>query len=207
MLTLTALLLMTAPAPAKASPAGFYRTQQMEMAGGLELKPNGRFRYAIEYGAASEQVEGNWTFDGKVVRLTSNPMPKVPRFELVRDDPAPKGQLWMSVEKKGFNWGGRVRALATATNGEKGLVAPDENGRITVPANIRIAVIEPLVPVYGTPGGAVKLSPDRGHRLLFRFHANDVGKAAFKGEPLVLNGPDLVFTRFETTIRFVRARP
>lgn len=207
MLVATALLLMTAPAPAKASPAGFYRTQQMEMGGGLELKPNGRFRYALEYGAASEQGEGNWTFDGKVVRLTSNPMPRSPRFELVRDDPAPRGQLWMSVEKKGFNWGGRVRALATATNGEKGLVTPDETGQIKMPSNIRIAVIEPLVPVYATPGGAVKLSQDRGHRLLFRFHANDVGKAAFRGEPLALNGRDLVFNRFETTIRFVRVRP
>ena len=203
----TALLLMAAPAPAKVSLAGFYRVQQMEMAGGLELKPNGRFRYALDYGAASEQAEGNWTFDGKSIRLTSNPMPKVPRFELVRDDPAPRGQLWMTVERKGFNWGGRVDALATATNGEKGRVTPDENGRISVPANIRIAVIEPLVPVYGTPGGAVKLSQDRGHKLLFRFHANDVGKAAFKGEPLALNGRDLVFERFDTRIRFVRSRP
>jgi hypothetical protein len=113
----------------------------------------------------------------------------------------------MTVEKKGFKWGGRVDALATATNGEKGRVTPDETGRIAIPANIRIAVIEPLVPVYGTPGGAVKLSPDRGHKLLFRFHANDVGKAAFQGEPLALNGRDLVFERFDTRIRFVRSRP
>jgi hypothetical protein len=207
MLVATGFLLMAALAPAKGSPGGLYRVQQMEMAGGLELKSNGRFRYALDYGAASERAEGNWTFDGKVVRLTSNPMPKLPRFELVRDDPAPRGQLWMTVEKKGFNWGGRVDALATTTSGERGRVTPDETGRITVPNNVGIAVIEPLVPVYGTPGGAVKLSADRGHRLLFRFHANDAGKAAFKAEPLALNGSDLVFDRFDTTIRFVRSRP
>ena len=38
--------------------AGLYRISQMEMAGGLELQPNGRFRYAFDYGAVSEESEG-----------------------------------------------------------------------------------------------------------------------------------------------------
>jgi hypothetical protein len=55
--------------------AGLYEIDQMEMAGGLELRPDGRFRYAFDYGAVSEESEGRWTFeDGRVV-LTTDPMP------------------------------------------------------------------------------------------------------------------------------------
>jgi hypothetical protein len=48
-----------APAETQAELAGRYEIRQMEMAGGLELQPNGRFRYALEYGAASERGEGD----------------------------------------------------------------------------------------------------------------------------------------------------
>ena len=30
--------------------AGLYEIDQMEMAGGLELRPDGRFRYGLDYG-------------------------------------------------------------------------------------------------------------------------------------------------------------
>jgi hypothetical protein len=199
---LSAMLLGAAPAAGQ-SFAGMYEINQMEMAGGLELQPNGRFRYALEYGAASEQGEGNWTFDGKAIRLTSNPMPKAPTFELMRDDPAPKGQVWMRFDK-GFNWTGRVDAIATAigTKG-KGLVTATGDGRVDSGGKL-LTSIEPLVPIYATPGGAVRLDPNRGHRLLFRFHPNDVGKPAFRDEALTLDGKDLIFYRFDTKIRFVR---
>src|SRR4051812_49479591 len=104
MIAFAALLLVAAPAPAPEanSPAGLYELHQTEMAGGLELKPNGHFRYALTYGAVDEEGEGDWTFDGKTVRLTSNPMPKAPSFELVRDDPASKGALYMTLQDPGF---------------------------------------------------------------------------------------------------------
>ena len=78
-LALAAAILFAAPecALAKSVPdaAGLYRINQMEMAGGLELSPEGRFRYAFDYGAVSEVSEGRWTFeDGRVV-LTTDPMP------------------------------------------------------------------------------------------------------------------------------------
>ena len=70
-----ALALLSAPAPAVAHIAGFYETQQIETAAALELQSNGHYRYALEYGAVSERGEGDWTFDGAFVHLTSNPMP------------------------------------------------------------------------------------------------------------------------------------
>ena len=71
-----AALLLAAASPAAAQDvAGLYEINQMEMAGGLELRAHGRFRYALEYGAVSEEAEGNWTVDKGIVRLTTNPMP------------------------------------------------------------------------------------------------------------------------------------
>ena len=47
----------------------------MEMAGGLELSTNGRFRFGFDYGAVSEVSEGKWTSDKDGVVLTTDPMP------------------------------------------------------------------------------------------------------------------------------------
>ena len=69
-----ALLMWAAPADAPQF-AGLYRIDQMEMAGGLELSPDGRFRYAFDYGAVSEGSEGKWSSDAKGVLLTTDPMP------------------------------------------------------------------------------------------------------------------------------------
>jgi hypothetical protein len=199
---LAAALLASAPA----SVAGLYQAQQMEVGAALELQANGRFRYQLDYGAVSEQAEGDWTFDGSTVRLTSNPMPKAPSFELVRDDPAPSGELVMTVEPPGFGAGYRLDAIATdADSGEKGMVTADSNGRVDAGTH-RLSAVDPIVPVYGTVAGHFPLSPDRGHRLLLRFRANDLGHAAFDREPLAFASDALVLNRYDTEIRFVRVR-
>lgn len=69
-----AALLLAAPGAAQGV-VGLYQVHQMEMAGGLELSPDGRFRYAFDYGAVSEEARGKWTSDGKSVLLTTDPMP------------------------------------------------------------------------------------------------------------------------------------
>ena len=68
-----ALLALAAPAPPQFD--GLYEIDQMEMAGGLELRSDGRFAYALDYGAVSETAEGKWTGEGGVVVLTTEPMP------------------------------------------------------------------------------------------------------------------------------------
>jgi hypothetical protein len=199
-------LLLAAPTPPSAV-AGAYEIHQMEMGGGLELRPDGHFRYALAYGAVDEEGQGDWTFDGKTVRLTSNPMPKAAEFTLVRDDPAPKGELWISVEKAGFNWDGGIEAIASAQGiREQGLVRTDSEGRVDSGGRT-LTAIDPLVPIFGTPAGHFALSPERGHRLLLKFHANDLGEAAFRNEPLELKDGALVMTRYDSEIRFLRVRP
>jgi hypothetical protein len=70
-----ALFLAVSPPLTASKVAGLYEINQMEMGGGLELRPDGRFRYALEYGAVSEEAEGKWTLDNGSVQLTTEPMP------------------------------------------------------------------------------------------------------------------------------------
>lgn len=202
---LVAAALLTAASPQ--SIAGLYQAHQMEVGAAIELRKDGHFRYELDYGAVSEEAEGDWTFDGKTVRLTTRPKPKLPSFELVRDDPAPKGELVMTLEPPGFGEDFRIDAIGIdAWTGEKGIVTTDEKGFVDSGGRT-LASVDPLVPVYGMIAGHFKLSTDRGHRLLFRFHANDLGHAAFDKEPLELTPAGLVFTRYDVEIRFVRVRP
>jgi hypothetical protein len=202
------LPLLLAAAPAGSSPAGLYEIHQTEMAGGLELKANGHFRYALSYGAADEEAEGDWTSDGKTIRLTTKPAPTPPNFDLVRDDPAPKGELSLALEPPGFGWEGSIDALVTvAGSDKKARVRTEGDGRIVLPAGVKITTVEPLVPIYGGTGSPIPLSADRGHRLLLRFKPNDLGKAAFSREPLAIDGNGLLLERYETVIRFLPVRP
>jgi hypothetical protein len=207
MMILGAAVLVLAAAPPKPSIAGLYETHQMEVAAGLELKPNGRFRYALSYGAVDEEGEGDWTFDGKTVRLTSSPMPKAPAFELVRDEPAPKGKLSMMLENPGFEWGHPFEAFAKPESGDAFEISADDSGEVDLGGRPRITAIAPEMPVFGPTGQIFPLSADRGHRLTFRFHRNDLGKARFDKQPLQVNGSDLFLDRYDTSFRFVKVRP
>ena len=198
-----ALLLLAAAAP---SPVGMYQTHQMEVAAALELKPDHRFRYALSYGAVDEEGEGDWTFDGKTVRLTSNPMPKAPSFELLRDDPAPKGELYLKLEDPGFEWGHPLEAIA-ADESKRGFeVEADDSGRVDLSGKPPVAMVAPEMPVFGPTGDVFPLSADRGHKLLFRFHRNDLGRARFDHEVLDRDGTDLLLKRYDTSFRFQKVR-
>lgn len=207
MIVLGALLLAAAPVAPKASIAGLYQVHQMEMGGGLELRKDGHFRYGFSYGAVDEEAKGDWTFDGKTVRLTSKPMPKQPSFELVRDDPAPAGELYMTLEDPGFEWGHPLEAVATEDLKSGFEISADDAGRVDLADRPPVTAIAPMMPVYGSTGEIFHLESGRGHRLLFRFHANDLGHVAFRKEPLAKLGRDLVLVRYGAEIRFIRVRP
>jgi len=201
-----ALLLLAAPAPTT-SPVGMYETHQMEVAAGLELKADHHFRYALSYGAVDEEGAGDWTFDGKTVHLTSNPMPKAPSFELVRDDPAPKGQLFMTLEDPGFEWGHPLEAIATHDSKQGFEIEADDSGRVDLSGKPAVIAVAPEMPVFGPTGEIFQLSQDRGHKLLFRFHRNELGKVRFDHEPLEQRDGDLFMQRYDSLFRFVKVRP
>ena len=208
---IAALLMIAAPAashtPTAANLAGLYEIRQMEMAGGLELKRNGRFRYAFSYGALDEEGAGTWRFDGKAVHLTSSPMPHEPDFVLVSDVPQPACELSISVDWGKLNWSSPPDVLVTYQGSPKELhfLQSDEAGKVQL-QNCAVTSVRPIVPMYDVPGSPLKVVPGKGHRLSVRFQPNDIGKVAFRDEPLVLDGQGLVWERYDATIRFIRAR-
>ena len=199
---LTALLLAAAPAAGAGSVAGLYEIRQMEMGGGLELTTDGRFRYALDYGAASEQGEGRWIAKDDRILLTSDPMPKSPSFDVVKDEPAPAGELWLQLAPPGFgDFTTNLEMLATFKDGSRDEIRDDGDGHMPVEGRMP-ASIQVIVPIYGNLSPPIPLSPDGGHRLTLRFMANDLGKARFEAEPLTREGDTLVLYRYDAKIVF-----
>lgn len=205
MILASALLLATGSPQPAGDVAGLYVTNQMEMAGALDLQPGGRFHYQFDYGAVSEQAEGDWTSDGRVIRLTSKPMPKLPAFTLVRDDPAPEGQLFVALDNPDLRWRPLEAEVTPAGGGMPIVLSAGDNGRVELPMGVRAAAVKLLLPVYEAAGEPVKLSAGSGHRLLFRLDPNDLGKAAFRGQTLPLDAGSIIMHRYETTIVFRRS--
>jgi hypothetical protein len=207
MLEVAAWLVVLAPTLTTADFAGLYETHQMEVGGALELKPDGRFRYQLDYGAVSESAAGTWALDAKTVRLTSDPMPRESDFTLIEDKPAPVCEISVSVDWGKVDWSTDPRVLVTYEGDPKiYFVYTGEHGKLESP-RCKATSVRPLVPVYGGVGTEVKLTPGQGHKLSFRFEPNDIGQAAFHAEPLTLDGQSLVLTRYDASIRFIRVRP
>lgn len=203
---LTALLLAAAPAAGAESVAGLYEIRQMEMGGGLELTPDGRFRYALEYGAASEQGEGRWVAKDDQILLTSDPMPKGPSFEAVKDDPAPPGELWVQLAPPGFgDFTTNLEMVVTFKDGRREEIRDDGDGHMPVDART-VITIQPVVPIYGDVTAAIPLSAERGHKLTLRFMPNDIGKVRFESEQLKREGDKLVLYRYDAKIVFKPVR-
>jgi hypothetical protein len=72
--------------------AGKWRSLRRSSSG-----PDGRFNYALSYGALDEQATGRWTVSGDRVLLSSNPV-VAPRLFLVSRGRGPEGMLQLSVD-------------------------------------------------------------------------------------------------------------
>jgi hypothetical protein len=209
MAALPAILLLLART-ASAHPAslvGIYQIETMEVGGGLQLKKNGHFRFALSYGALDEEGEGNWTSDGKTVVLTSSPMPKEPTFVLVKDSPAAGCTLSISVDWSKMDWASPPDVLVTYDGAPKELhfLQAEDDGTLH-PAKC-VTTVMPIVPMFDIAGEALNLSPATGHALSLRFEPNDLGHVAFDGQPLAVTARGLVLNRYDREIRFVRVRP
>src|SRR5688572_8162035 len=89
--------LLAGLAPAASPFVGMYDGGRMEMAAGLELKADGRFRYGLSYGALDEGAEGSWTVEQDQVLLTSDPFERA-RFDVVEQGAAPPGKVRLRLD-------------------------------------------------------------------------------------------------------------
>lgn len=207
--SLATLLLLIAAAPADpAHPAalvGEYDGHQMEMGAGLELKADGRFRYALSYGALDEEAQGSWVADRETVVLTSDHVTP-PRFTLVEQKTGPAKELHVALDvPHGMN-PQYFDAVVTFADGhsvqqqlgeEEETVIPIANG--AVPARIMI-----VLSIFEIHGDWVTIDPAKGGRFHFRFEPNDLGKVDFRGTVLKIEGGDLLLDRYGRAVRFHR---
>jgi len=183
---------------------GTYDGRQMEMAAGLELQANGRFRFALAYGALDEQAAGKWSLHGDRVLLTSDPVTP-PRFVLVSQSRGAPGVLRVDldvpkgVSRQYFN------ALIAKANGqterrqlaEDGLLLPFAAAEAPITLRLSLQMFE----VASAP---VRLDANSGYSVRFRFEPNDIGKVPFQAAPLTVVNGALLLDRHGRTIRFRR---
>lgn len=198
-----ALLASTLVQPAGATvQPGTYSGNQTEVAAALQLQPDGRFRYALSYGALDEQAQGRWEEKDGAVLLTTEPQPTPPAFPVVSDTPSPDGKVYATLARA-EELGLLTLTLLVRYEGAQAFdyVEADESGLVPVPNGSRIAEIVPSIPAVLQVAEPHKLAPG-GHRLVFRFEPNDLGIADFRAEKLAIDGAELLLRRHDRDLRF-----
>ena len=202
------LLASTAADPHPARLVGQYDASRMELAAALELTADGRFRYALSYGALDEQAAGTWHAEGGRVLLDSDPV-KNPRFTLLsqsKEGGDNKGvdkalhvslQLPQGLDPQYFKAvvelsDGRTLDGQLSDEGLSLALAPDQR-----PARLRI-----LLPVFEIASDPVAVDPAKGLSFRFRFEPNDLGRARFSGTPLTLEKDQLILARHGIELHF-----
>jgi len=200
-----ALLLAAAAAVAPADLVGRYDGGQMEIAAGLELNADGRFRYGLSYGALDEEAEGVWAIEGDHVLLTTEPAVVPPRFTLVEQTPVashaieiaivdPKGRVLPNIDIAVAYGEGDPDIVQSR---EEPVVIPVEPSR--APHAILLAV-----PVFDVESEPFPVDVAKGTGFTFRFEPNGLGTADFRRTSLAIEKGALILPRFDRTLRFER---
>jgi hypothetical protein len=198
-------LLLLASIIGDAHPAGLvgrYDANQIEVAAGLELSADGRFRYGLSYGALDEQATGTWHAAAGRVILDSDPV-KAPRFTLLGQSRGEEGFLHVDLQVPEGMDAQYFRAVIQLTDGRQlggqlsadGLSLPLEVGQR--PARIRIVL--PVIELVGDP---VEIDAAKGLRFRFGFEPNDLGRVEFKGTALTMDKGQLILLRHGVELHF-----
>lgn len=194
-------LLVTSPSLGAVAP-GTYDGSQTELATRLVLRADGRFQYALSYGALDEQAQGRWIEKEGQVLLTTEPAPKPPRFGVVSDTPKQGDGIEVALDDPELLQGSPLTMVVTyADAAEPVFVEAEENGRLPVPAGKIVTSLVPDLPVFPIPLSPYAVKPG-GRRIVFRFEPNDIGTAGFAAEPLAIEDNALVMRRYDRVIRF-----
>ncbi len=159
-----------------------------EAAGGLELGADGRFRYALSYGALDEQAEGRWRLEGGRVLLTTDPAPKPPAWTAVAAEAGEPGVFAVLLEGPDGRPIPNIEVEVRLKDGslEKGTTRADWleaelDGRTPVAVRFHISVFDVDSPVF--PIDAAKAG-----RYRFRLDPRDLGVRDFRDWPLEVKG-------------------
>lgn len=201
-----AFCLAVAQPPADDLP-GLYDGGAPEVAAMLSLERDGRFRYALSYGALDERAEGAWIRDGDRLLLTSDPVDP-PAFDLVAREDGPEGELIVTLAADPRLPVQLFDVEAGFADGRTETVPMNEEGaRIAFAAGDPPRSVRLLLPMFDVAGAPIALGPAGGYRLRFAFRANDLGRVAFRATPLSLSPEGLRLMRHDRLLVFRRVSP
>jgi hypothetical protein len=207
---LAAMLVSAAASQGAAAPiepvpvclVGQYDGSAHEMAARLELSADGRFGYALSYGALDEGSEGRWRADGGAVYLTSDPV-EAPRFSIVADAPAPGDDVRLSLVLPAGLSAQYFAALVTFADGQRvgrqfdgETLVVEKNDAASPPIAITV-----MLPLFDVSSAAMSIASG-GRDMVIRFDPNDLGKVAFAAAPLARGESGLQFERHGREIVF-----
>lgn len=186
-----------------ASPVSLYDGGGFEMAAGLELAADGRFRYALSVGAYDEEASGRWRIEDGRLLLSSDPVTP-PAIALVSQAAGTRGRLDIAFEgPRGID----PQYFELRLTGDEAREVPLEGAetRIDLPVGRPVRLSLALV-IYDIESAVAEVDPARGARLRFRFTPNDFGKIAFDDAELTRDGDGLTLDRKGGTLRFRRVK-
>jgi hypothetical protein len=204
---LLAALLFAVPAAAQDSPfVGEYSLAEgPDVGGGLLIRNDGRFQYALAAGALDERAEGRWSARGDTICLTTDPEPVPPVFEKgtpIEVEGAvptllvtwPNGEAISGVDfVVGFDSGEPAEGYTQYY----GWTMPGDDARMPRWVEVR-------EPIYGITAPRFVLTDADAGKLRVILIPNDIGVVDFRDACAETTDRGLVLHRAEGDMRFVR---
>lgn len=181
---------------------GSYDGGAPEIAAELELDSDGRFRFAMSYGALDEGAAGNWQSDGDTVYLTSDET-VAPRFAVVGDVPNAGNVLRVRLDlPRGLSPQYFAVTAAFADGSHAGRQFDDDSiefsgGDAGLPRSLRV-----LLPVFDLASDTLPVAAPGGRDVTVRFEPNDLGAVAFARTALARRDGLLLLERHGRVLRF-----
>lgn len=200
---LLALALLASAASADTGLIGHYRVAQgPDVAGGLEIGADRRFRYGLSAGALDERAEGRWTEqDGKACLFTE-PRPVAPAFALA-DAPRSQKPALLVTGPGGGGIAGVDFVLGFARGAPIEGYTQSYGWSMPRGERRRPQWIELAVPMHSLRSPRIALA-GRG-KVHIVLTPNDLGVVDFQGACLEARGEHFVLKRGSGELRFVRA--
>ena len=203
---LAALLLAAGGTPPAdmATVAGRYDGSRMEIGAELDLAPDGRFQYALAYGALDEVAAGRWRVADGAVVLDSDPV-RAPAFRFIDRGTEKSGRIVAKLivpkrmEPQYFSFG-LIRAGDRPIERQVGYGGDTELAYDPAypPTELRL-----MLPIYDLVSPAFPLDLTKnGRRIEVTFTPNDLGHVGFVDTHLPIRADGLQFERFGETILF-----
>ena len=213
-------LVTSTVAEARSPYSGRYRVAEgPDVAGGLELNADGRFRYFLIAGALDQRAEGSWTETGGDIRLTTDPKPVPPSFARGPDAKPGEGEgedaptLHVRLADGRDLAGIDFRLGLTTGVGMAGYTQaegwrfeePDTSAPAGTPER-KVAWVELVEPIYDVVSQRFVIDPPAAGGLVFVLTPNDIEVVDFRNDRFEKRTDDFVLHLGERTLRMVREK-